>query len=462
MLEGKKRWLREMKNDKAFFKLLFAIAIPIVIQNLISSSLNMIDTLMIGSVGQNEIAAVGLANQLFMVIMLGLTGICAGTGMFISQYWGKKDLVNIKRMLGLAIIAGIGYTAIITILVQIFPEEIIGFFNKEPMILELGASYLRIVSLSYVFTAITFAYSYALRSIGQTKIPMIVSGIAVLINIVGNTLFIFGVGPFPQMGVAGAALATLLARGVEAVAIVVLVYAKNTPLKAKLKEILNIPKELIQKATTPILAIMGNELCWGFGTIIYTMAYGRMGSEAVASIQIVNTVTNFFLVVVFAMAASSLTIVGNAIGEGNIDKAKLYAKRIIVIALGIGMIISLGIATLSPFIVKMFNISEQVATTTVHILLINSVILLPKIIAIMMIVGIFRGGGDTKHSLLLECGTMWGIGVPLSLIGVFVLGLRLELVVAMLMVEEFTKAVLCMRRFNSGKWIHNVMEEKNS
>ncbi|MEG2196985.1 MAG: MATE family efflux transporter [Cellulosilyticaceae bacterium] len=460
MLESKKRWLVEMKNDKAFFKLLFAIAIPIVIQNLISSSLNMIDTLMIGSVGQNEIAAVGLANQLFMVIMLGLTGICAGTGMFISQYWGKKDLVSIKRMLGLAIIVGIGYTAIITILVQIFPVEIIGFFNKEPMILELGASYLSIVSLSYVFTAITFAYSYALRSIGQTKIPMVVSGIAVLINIVGNTLFIFGVGPFPKMGVAGAALATLLARFVEAAAIVVLVYAKNTPLKAKLKELLNIPKELIQKATAPILAIMGNELCWGFGTIIYTMAYGRIGSEAVASIQIVNTVTNFFLVVVFAMAASSLTIVGNAIGEGNIDKAKLYAKRIIVIALGIGVIISLGIATLSPFIVKMFNISEQVSTTTIHILLINSVILLPKIIAIMMIVGIFRGGGDTKHSLLLEGGTMWGIGVPLSLIGVFVLNLRLEFVVAMLMVEEFTKAALCMRRFKSGKWIHNVMEEK--
>ncbi|MGL6174949.1 MAG: MATE family efflux transporter [Cellulosilyticaceae bacterium] len=461
MLHKQKTWLLEMKKDKAFFKLLLTIAIPIVVQNLISSSLNMIDTVMIGTVGQNEIAAVGLANQLFMLIMLGLTGICAGSGMFISQYWGRKDLVNIKRMLGLALIAGIVYTLGITILIQIFPGEFIGFFNKEPQILELGVSYLKIVSLSYIFTAITFAYSYALRSIGETKVPMIVSGVAVLINIIGNTLFIFGIGSFPKMGVAGAALATLIARVIEAIVLVGIVYGKNTALKATVKQLIDIPKELVYKAITPILSIVGNELCWGLGTVIYTMAYGHIGSEAVASIQIVNTVTNFFLVVIFAMASASLTIVGNAIGGGEIEKAKLYAKRILVIAIGIGGIISFGVAVLSPMIVKIFNVTPQVAQTTINILLINAVILIPKIIAIMMIVGIFRGGGDAKYSLILEGGTMWGIGVPLSLIGVFILNLRLEYVVAMLVLEEITKAALCMRRFKTGKWIHDVIGKKD-
>ena len=130
--------IKEMIKDKPFFKLLGTLAIPIMIQNLISSSLNMIDTLMIGRLGEGEIAAVGLANQIFLLIMVGLTGICAGAGVFISQYWGKKDLVNIKRMLGLALTVGSIYALVITVFVQCFPSQSIGFFNKDPKILELN------------------------------------------------------------------------------------------------------------------------------------------------------------------------------------------------------------------------------------------------------------------------------------------------------------------------------------
>lgn len=453
----KRTWIKEMFTDKAFFATLVAIAVPIVIQNLISSSLNMIDTLMIGMVGQDEIAAVGLANQLFMVIMLGLTGICAGSGIFISQYWGKKDTKNIKKMLGIALGAGVIYSLVITILVQIFPTEAIAFFNKEQHILELGTVYLKVVSISYVFTAITFAYSYALRSIGRTKLPMVASGIAVLMNIVGNAVFIFGLLGVPAMGVAGAALATLLARVVETLIIVIAVYVKKYELAGTFKEIFAIPKELMQQAFKPTVAIIANELCWGFGSIIYTKAYGHIGSEAVAAIQIVNTITNFFLVVIFAMSAAALTIVGNAIGEGDHTKAKLYAKRILVISLGIGVIASIGLVLFAPIILMAFKVTPQVAETTQNILYINALIILPRTYAIIMIMGVFRGGGDTKMALILEAGTMWGIGVPLSILGVYIFQLPLELVVALLMAEEVAKAFFCLRRFGSGKWIHNMV-----
>ncbi|MEG0085510.1 MAG: MATE family efflux transporter [Niameybacter sp.] len=452
------RLIKDMTKDKEFFKLLFTIAIPIMIQNLISSSLNMIDTLMIGRLGEGEIAAVGLANQIFLLIMVGLTGICAGAGVFISQYWGKKDITNIKRMLGLALGVGAVYALAITWVVQSFPTQMIGFFNKEPRILELGTSYIKIVSFSYVLTAITFAYSYGLRCIGRTKLPMAASAVAVVINIIFNAIFIFGFGIVEPMGVAGAALATLLARIVETVIIVGTVYVRKYELAATLKELFSIPKDLVTKASQLMLTITVNELCWGLGTIIYTKAYGHIGSAAVTSIQIVNTITNFFLVVIFAIAAAVLTIVGNAIGEGEIEKAKLYAKRIMILSTGLGLFIALSIAVTAPLVVSCFNVTPEVASVTMNILRINAVIIIPRIYAVVMIVGIFRAGGDTKCSLILEACTMWGIGVPLSFLGVYVFNLQLEFVVMMLVMEEVVKSILCMWRFKSNKWIHNMVE----
>ena len=452
-------FIKNIIKDKSFLKMLWVLAIPMVIQNLISSSLNMIDTLMIGRLGEGEIAAVGLANQLFLLIITGLTGICAGAGVFISQYWGKKDIENIKRMLGLALTVGSLYALVITVFVQCFPSQSIGFFNKDPKILELGATYLKLVSISYIFTAITFAYSFALRCIGRTKLPMIASGIAVMINVIFNAVFIFGIGDWiPAMGVAGAALATLLARIIETIVILVGIYKMKYELAAHFGELVPIPRELMARAAKPMLAITGNEVCWGLGSIVYTKAYGHIGYEAVTSVQIVNTITNFFLVVIFALASAVLTIVGNAIGEGDLSKAKLYAKRIIVLAIGIGIVICVAIVLLAPFIVSCFNVAPDVAHVTINILLINAVIIIPRVFTIVMIMGIFRGGGDTRYSLVLEACTMWLIGVPLSFIGAYLLELRLEYVVAMIMMEELVKSIFCIVRFRSFKWIHNMVE----
>ncbi|MEG0579624.1 MAG: MATE family efflux transporter, partial [Niameybacter sp.] len=185
---------------------------------------------------------------------------------------------------------------------------------------------------------------------------------------------------------------------------------------------------------------------------------GHIGSAAVTSIQIVNTITNFFLVVIFAIAAAVLTIVGNAIGEGEIEKAKLYAKRIMILSTGLGLFIALSIAVTAPLVVSCFNVTPEVASVTMNILRINAVIIIPRIYAVVMIVGIFRAGGDTKCSLILEACTMWGIGVPLSFLGVYVFNLQLEFVVMMLVMEEVVKSILCMWRFKSNKWIHNMVE----
>ena len=218
------------EKDKEFYATLLRITIPIALQNLISASLNMIDTLMIGQLGENQIAAVGLANEVFFLLNLFLFGICSGTGIFVAQFWGKGDIKNIRRVLGLSIFCGLGISGIFTFVALAMPEKALGVFTRDPAVIELGVSYLSIVGLSYVMTAITYTYAFALRNTAQPKIPMILSAIAVVTNAVFNYILIFGKLGLPAMGVRGAALATVIARALELGLVLWVVYGYDSPL----------------------------------------------------------------------------------------------------------------------------------------------------------------------------------------------------------------------------------------
>ncbi len=452
-------WFREIFMDKAFYKKLMIIAIPIVLQNLIGSSLNMVDTLMIGMVGENQLAAVGLANQFFLLILMGITGITGGTAIFTSQYWGKKDIANIKRMLGICLIAAITITAIGTAFVLLFPRQIMRFFTPDLEVVNFGAQYLRVVSISYIFTAITFSYNFSLRSIGKTTLPMVVSVIALFINVAFNWIFIFGHWGAPALGVVGAALATTIARVVETIILVGTVYVRKNVLAAKVKELVDISKDLISRVTVPVLFVVLNELCWGLGMVVYSAAYGHIGAGAAASVQISNTVANVSTVLVFGLAGAAATIVGNKIGEGDEEGGKLYAKRIAVISVIFAVFISTALALSSPAIVSLFAVSAQVASASLTILYITSAILVLRTFNVVVIIGILRGGGDAKVALYIEIITMWFVGVPMALLGSFVLKLPIEIVFAMVALEEVAKFILCMVRFRSGKWSHNIISE---
>lgn len=453
------KWFKEIFADKNFNKNLLMIALPITFQNLIGSSLNMVDTLMIGKVGENEIAAVGLANQMFLVILMGMVGISSGTSIFISQFWGKKDVVNIRKMLGVALIGSVGVTSIATIVVLAYPHKVMTFFTPEQVVINLGAQYLTAVAVSYIFTAITIAYSFSLRSIGETRIPLVVNIIAVFINIVCNWIFIFGNLGAPALGVVGAALGTTIARICETIILVSIVYWRKGVLAAKFRELIDISRDLIYRVSKPITLVILNELCWGLGVVVYAAAYGHIGAGAAASIQISNTITNLSTVMVFGMASAAATMIGNKIGEGKEEEGKLYAKRIAIMAALWGILMSGVLALSAPVIVGAFSISDQVARSSRIILYITSALLVLRTFNIIMIIGIQRGGGDAKAGLMIEATSMWLVGVPLALIGSFVLGWPVEAVVAIVSLEEIVKATLSMYRFRSGKWVNNIISD---
>ncbi|WP_293396883.1 MATE family efflux transporter [Peptoclostridium sp.] len=443
--------------DKEFYKTMLKISIPIIIQSFVASSLNMIDTIMIGRLGETPLAAVGIANQYFFLFNLTVIGICSGCGVFISQFWGKKDIRNIRRTHGLSLLFVTMAAVLFTLPALIIPDKIITVFNIDSSVIELGAKYLLIVVVSYIFTGITFAYSFSLRSTENAIPPMIVSTVALLLNTVLNYGLIFGNLGLPQLGVAGAAIATVIARLAESIFIVAYVYAKNGPLAGRLGELVDIDSKFMGKVIHIIMNVVLNEACWGFGFVAYSVVYGRIGTQAIAAVQICNTIQNIFMVVIFGMASASAVMIGNCIGAGEEEKARNNAYRFTALGTAVGLIIAVLLALAAPFIVSFFNVSGSVARDSLWMLYITAGSLIVRVFNIIMIVGVLRGGGDTKFSLLTEAFTMWFIGVTTAVIGAFLLRLPVYWVYALVILEEIVKFAIVLYRLISNRWVKNIV-----
>lgn len=449
-------FVEELFYDKYFYNKLFKIALPVIIQNFIASSLNMVDTMMIGRVGEKEIAAVGIANQYFLLFNLLVVGCVSGCSIFISQFWGKKDYKNIRKILGIGLNLGVIISIIFTVIALIIPEKIILIFNKDPDVIMLGVKYLKIVSISYLFTSITFNYGIALRCIEKAVIPMLISLFALITNTVLNYTFIFGNFGFKAMGVEGAAIATLIARVIESILCIIYICRTKTVLKASLKEMFSFNKKFLVNTIKTIIPVVLNETCWGLGMIVYSAIYGRIGTKAIASAQICTTVQNLFMVISFGMANASTVMIGHVVGSGEEYKAKLYARRFVILGFLAGLILGIMLALTAKDILSIFSVSKEVLTDSLKILYITATMLAIRIFNVTLIVGVLRGGGDTKVPLAIEGFTMWCIGVPVSLIGAFVFKLPIYLVVALSTAEEITKFFIGTKRLVSNKWIRNL------
>ena len=442
--------------DRKFLSNMLKIALPIMIQNLVTSSLNMADTIMVGKLGEVQIASVGIANQYFFLFTMILTGLCGGCSVFISQYWGKKDFTNIKRMLGLGLVSALFISIVFMAAGFISTDAIISLFNKDSIVIDLGGKYLFIVLFSYIFTAVTFVYGYSLRSIGDTVAPLIVNIAALLCNVFLNYVLIFGKLGAPTLGVEGAAFATLIARVLEAIILVILVYKDKGVLAANASELLDLSRDFFKRSYTIILPVLLNDVLWAMASLIYSVVYGRMGTGATAAIQICNTVSNMFMVVTFGMASASAIMVGNSIGEGKEDQAVDYAKKLMAVSLIVSIILGLSLALTAPLILDLFNISIEVRSSTLIMLYIISFIFVIRFLGMVIIVGILRGAGDARSSLIIEGLTMWFIGVPLTIMGAFLFKLPVHLVYALAILEEVVKFILGLMRLKSRKWINNI------
>lgn len=453
--------MKSILKDKAFLTTMVTLAIPITLQNFITSSLNLVDNLMIGKLGETAIAAVGLANQFFFIFLLCLAGINAGANVFMAQFWGKKDLVNIKKMLGIDLSVGFIATMIFGLAGFLIPEQIMSIMSKDAEVIALGVTYMKIVSVSTIFTNLTQAYSTALRSTGQPKSPMYASLIGVLSNAFLNWIFIFGNLGFEAMGVAGAAIATTIARAIELAYVLISVYIRKNIVSSNFKELFsfdfNYIKVYFKVSTSAIL----NELVWALGMTAFSIAYAFISTNAVATMQIATTLNNMFMVICIGLGVSAAIMVGNKIGSNEESVAIDYSKKLGILSPIFGIILGVIIWFAAPMIVKPFDVSSETFTATITVLRIMAVFLPLRFFNVVMIIGVFRGGGDTLFTMLLQLCTVWFFAVPIAFIGAIALNLSVEMVFFLVCVEEVVKIFFVFVRLKSGKWLRNVVDEVN-
>ena len=445
-----------IKFDRLYLSALFTLALPIIIQNGISSSLNAIDVMMLGQMGEIPVAAVGLANQVFFLLSFMLFGISSGAGIFSAQYWGKNDLPGIRRVLGMALMMTCGAALFFMIAALVIPRTVLSIYTADAAVIATGTEYLRIVGWSYLLTAISFSFSATLRATGNVRLPMVASVTAIILKTSLSYVLIFGKFGLPAMGVAGAALATLLARGVECVLLLALTYRLKTPAAARLAEMLDIRKEFLAGFLKLALPVAVNETLWSLGISVYNLVYARIGTESIAAINIAGTIEGLAFVFFIGISDATSILIGNKIGAGQDEAAYSYGQRSLTLATLAALVVGGLILALRGPVLSLYAVSPQALEDASRILLVMGLALWVRISNMILVVGVLRSGGDTRFGLIIDTGTVWGVGVPLALLGAFVLHLPVYWVYLMVMSEEVVKYIFLLIRFFSRRWIHDV------
>lgn len=444
--------------SRDFLKKTFAIALPITLQNLITSAVNLIDVVMLGHLGDVDIAAVGCANQIYFLLTLILFGVSSGASVFMAQFWGKRDQNGVHRTMGVMFALALIISTLFTVGALFFPELLISIYSSDTAVIRSATPYLRIVGASYIITALSQTMSFACRSTGSVRLPMISSLVSIFTNIILNFILIFGLLGFPAMGLTGAAIATAIARVVEFALLYIVVYRKHLPVAAALTQLFGrLDKAFLQTYFKTTLPVLLNETLWSTGVSLYTVAYGLLGTNALASVQICSTVFNLFMVLVRGLSNACAIMIGHTIGSGDDKGALRDGTRFLVLIPIVGVLMCILLILCRPVILTFFTVTPETLDMTMELLLLQAINLIPKSFNMVIIVGLCRSGGDTLFACILDTATVWLVAVPLAFLGTK-LGFPLWGVYLCVCSEEIAKVAVGVPRILSKKWLHNVVQ----
>lgn len=444
-------------EKRQFYKMVFALVLPIALQNLINVGVTAADVIMLGMVGETALSAGSLANQVSFILNLLMFGMSSGAAVLTAQYWGKKDTVTIEKILGismrLAIVAGLLFMAAALLI----PRQLMLIFTQEEEIIAAGIPYLRIVAFSYLLMAVNMTYLNLMRSVERVLIGMITYAVSLGVNVVLNAIFIFGLFGCPAMGTAGAALGTTLARVTEF--IIILIYNK------KFNDILNIRLNLLavkdRQLTRDFIRyaspVIMNELAWGCGMAMLSAMMGHLGSAAVAAHSVTQTSRQLAMVVSMGLAGAAAIVLGKTIGEGNEKLARIQAGRFVKMAAILGVAGSLFIlAIVRPAVLHFMVMTPQASRYLGYMMFILAYFCFFQSLGTIFIVGIFRAGGDTRVGLALDLTGLWGCAVFLGSIAAFLLKWPVPAVYVVISFDEIVKLPFSVKRYLSGKWLKNI------
>ncbi|MBQ6496495.1 MAG: MATE family efflux transporter [Firmicutes bacterium] len=445
-------------DNRKLLKSVFVVAGPIALQSLIASSLNLVDNLMIGALGEVALNAVGVSVQLFFVYWMFVFGFVSGSATFMAQFFGARDFVNIRRTTGFAFCVVFGMGVLFFCAAMIFPQYVLRIFTKYPEVIATGIPYVRTGAFTFLLIPITQSLTVALRSTQQTHLPLIASVTGLCMNTFMNYCLIYGKFGFPRLEVQGAALATVISRCVELGLVLFFIFGRNNILKGPIREFFGFHQELARRIVRNALPTTINETMWGLGTSLYVAAFARISISAGAAIQACNTINSLFSLAAFSVGDAVLILVGQKLGEGEKGMAFEMAKKLTALAVIIGFILGGLTILFGKPILSLFDFTAAGAEDAWLILLVYAALLWLDVYNATIVTGVLRCGGDTRFAMFTEVGTVWLIGVPLAFLTSLVLGWPIYLAVLAVKTENLVKSVFLTLRFRSRKWLNTVIE----
>ncbi len=446
------------QKNKALYRKILFITLPIIVQNLLSAAVNSADVLMLNYVGQDSLSAGSLATQYSSIAFMAFYGIGSGVTMLCAQYFGKGDIKTIHKVEGIAmrfslLIAGLMAVASICI-----PELLMRVFTTEEVLINLGAQYLRVAAPCFIFWAITEVYLAVLRSVGRVSICTAIEAVALISNVCLNAVLIFGLFGAPKLGIVGVALATTISRGLSLV-LCIAVSVRSKDVKLVIRPIFESHPQLLKDFMHMALPAIANDMVWNLAFTMYSVILGHLGSDAVAANSIVCVVRNLATVFCYAIASAAGIVVGQILGEDRIEDGKKAGRTMLRLSWFTGILGGVVVWLLIPVAMEYAMLTEQALKYLKFMLYVNVYYVTGTAVNTTLIAGVFRAGGDSRFGLVCDTIDMWVYAVPLGFLAAFVLKLPVEAVYFLLCTDEFVKWPWVFKRFYSYKWAKNITRE---
>ena len=441
------------ERKRSLRKEIVRLALPIALQQFMTALVGACDAIMLGKLSQDAMSAVSLATQVTFVFNLFMFAFMAGENMFVAQYYGKGDYTGISQVFSL-VTKICGCIAVVFLIGTLFfPEQLMRILTNEETLIVLGSEYLRVIGISYVFSGIAQTFLAIMKNCGAVNMSTLINGVMVILNIVLNAVFIFGLSGFPKMGIKGAALATVLATVVQFLWSVGYVLCRIRAVKFSLR---SCEKKLFGRFWQKAVPLLINNLAWGIGFSMYSVIMGHLGTDAVAANGIANISKNLVVCFCLGLGNAGSIIVGNRLGADRLQEAKEAGGTLTRTAIIAGIVSGLVLIALSPLITKMVDLTPTARGYLQKMLLICSYYIAGKSVNCMTIGGIFAAGGDSKFGMLCDSVTLWCITVPLGCICAFILKLPVMVVYFVLNLDEIIKLPVVYKHYKKYKWIKNL------
>ena len=443
-------------DNRAFYKTVVALVLPMALQNLINVGVSSADVIMLGQVGETVLSAASLAGQVQFIMTLVFFGLTSGAAVLTAQYWGKGDTRTIEKVMGIAMRFSLMVGLAFTLAAWLIPEVLMSIYTSEPEVISEGCKYLRIVAVAYIPISITTIYLNIMRSVERVVISTVVYLISLVTNVILNAVFIFGLFGLPAMGIMGAALATMIARFVELA--IVLFYSKkmNRTIRFRISDLFVRDGFLFRDFLRYSIPVVLNELMWGAGASMNSAVIGHLGSAATAANSVAQVTRQLATVVAFGIANAAAIMIGKAIGAGDVERAKNYGARFTKLTLLAGVAGAVVVLIVRPIVMASMTLSPEAEGYLSMMMLVMSYFVIGQACNTTMVVGVFRAGGDTRFGLALDVISMWCCSILLGAIAAFVLKWSVPVVYIILMSDEVLKVPFTTWRYKTRVWLKNV------